>query len=112
MASVGYGVLRKGVREAGRKPMVKTGSPGHSQPVSRAQQTKERTARPQRHHQTPARAEGGGEGRGLPLTLSSLQCHKAGTVGPSLQMSLLSPERLPVQSAWNVSGLRHRPLAD
>lgn len=55
---------------------------------------------------------GEGRGGGLPLTLSSLQCRKAGTVGPNFTDEPLSPERLPVQSARNVSGLSHDPLAD
>ena len=46
----------------------------------------------------------------LPLTHSSPPCSKADTIGPSLQMRMLSLERLSIQSTWSDSRLRNDPL--
>lgn len=45
-----------------------------------------------------------------PLTHSCPQCSKTDTVGPILQMRMLSLERLSIQSTWSDSRLRNDPL--
>lgn len=44
------------------------------------------------------------------MTHSCPQCSKTDTVGPILQMRMLSLERLSIQSTWSDSRLRNDPL--